>query len=171
LVFFTLHGSLFLTIKTEKEHKQRISTFIPKLWISFVSLYAITTLVTFFVSPYLFEGVLKNPIFWILLVLLAGSIIYIPVAAKAEKYFKAFVASSLTIASMVGLTAVSLFPRLVPSNIDLAYSLTVYNASSTQYTLKIMLIIALVGMPFVIGYTAFIYRVFKGKVVLTKDSY
>lgn len=58
----------------------------------------------------------------------------------------------------------SAFPVLVPSSIDLAYSLTAYNASSSPRTLTVMLIIALVGMPLVIGYTAFIYTVFKGKV-------
>jgi cytochrome d ubiquinol oxidase subunit II len=60
---------------------------------------------------------------------------------------------------------------LVPSSIDLANSLTIYNASSTQRTLSTMLIIALIGMPLVIGYTIFIYRVFKGKVIITNDSY
>ena len=74
-------------------------------------------------------------------------------------------------ASMIGLTAVSLFPRIVPSSIDLANSLTIYNASSTPRTLTVMLIIALIGLPLVIGYTAYIYRVFRGKVVLSKESY
>ena len=45
------------------------------------------------------------------------------------------------------------------------------NASSTPLTLKSMLVIALVGMPIVIAYTIFIYRVFKGKVELTEASY
>ncbi len=75
------------------------------------------------------------------------------------------------IASMIGLSAVSLFPRLVPSVTDLAYSLTIRNASSTPATLTVMLVIALIGMPIVIGYTFFIYRVFKGKVELTEASY
>ena len=75
------------------------------------------------------------------------------------------------IAVMIGLVALSLFPRLVPSSIDLANSLTIYNASSTERTLFTMLIIALIGMPLVIAYTIFIYRVFKGKVVITGESY
>ena len=62
-------------------------------------------------------------------------------------------------------------PRLVPTRPDLAASLTVYNASSTPYTLRVMLVIALIGMPFVIAYTAIIYRAFRGKTVLTSESY
>ena len=54
---------------------------------------------------------------------------------------------------------------------DLANSLTIYNASSTPRTLAVMLVIALVGMPLVILYTAYIYRTFRGRTVLTADSY
>jgi cytochrome d ubiquinol oxidase subunit II len=59
----------------------------------------------------------------------------------------------------------------VPSSIDLNYSLDIYNASSTPKTLTTMLIIALIGMPLVIAYTAAIYWVFKGKTVITEESY
>jgi cytochrome d ubiquinol oxidase subunit II len=72
---------------------------------------------------------------------------------------------------VIGLTAVSLFPRMVPSSIDLANSLTAYNASSTPRTLTVMLVIALIGMPLVIAYTAWIYKTFEGKVVITEESY
>ena len=47
---------------------------------------------------------------------------------------------------------------------DPALSLTIYNAASSQLTLTVMLVIALIGMPIVIGYTAYIYKVFRGKV-------
>ena len=60
---------------------------------------------------------------------------------------------------------------MVPSSLDLANSLTVYNASSTPRTLTVMLVIALVGMPIVIAYSAYIYRVFAGKVVITQEGY
>ena len=61
--------------------------------------------------------------------------------------------------------------RIIPSSIDLANSLTIYNASSTPRTLTVMLIIALIGMPLVIGYTAFVYKTFMGKVAITESSY
>lgn len=61
--------------------------------------------------------------------------------------------------------------RLVPSITDLAHSLTIYNAASTPRTQMVMLIIALIGMPLVIGYTDFIYWVFKGKVELSEEDY
>ena len=59
-----------------------------------------------------------------------------------------------------------MFPNLVRASNDPGLNMTLYNASSSQLTLTVMLIIALVGMPVVIGYTIYVYRVFKGKVTL-----
>jgi cytochrome d ubiquinol oxidase subunit II len=170
-VLFTMHGGIFLLLKSESKQKERIKNLIPKLWISFVVLYIATTMYTIFEAKFLFEGISGSPVFFILLLLLLTSIVYIPVGVKTEKYRTTFAASSFVVLSMTGLMALSLFPMLVPSITDLHYSLTIYNASSTERTLETMLIIALIGMPLVIGYTIFIYRVFKGKVVLNKDSY
>jgi cytochrome bd ubiquinol oxidase subunit II len=171
LTLFIMHGALYLTLKTDGELQERMTRVASAFWVGTVALYALTTSATIFVSPFLFEGMLSNPLFWVLFLLLLGSVIALPVLLKAKRFFLAFLASSAMIASMIGLSAVSLFPRLVPSVTDLAYSLTIRNASSTPATLTVMLVIALIGMPIVIGYTFFIYRVFKGKVELTEASY
>lgn len=171
LTMFVMHGAAFLAIKTEGDLQKRILRWINRAWMAFVALYLIATIATFFVAPFLFEGILVNPLFWILFPLLLGAIIYIPIATQAGKFFSAFLASAVTIVLMISLMGISLFPRMVPSSIDLGYSLTIYNASSSQRTLTVMLIIVLIGMPIVIGYTAWIYKIFMGKVVLTEDSY
>ena len=67
--------------------------------------------------------------------------------------------------------ALSLYPRLVPSSIDLQNSLTIYNSSSSLLTLQTMLVIALIGVPIVIVYSVFIHYVFRGKVEITDESY
>jgi cytochrome bd ubiquinol oxidase subunit II len=171
LTVFIMHGALYLTLKTDGDLRERMTKVASAFWVGTVALYALATSATIFVSPFLFEGMLSNPLFWVLFLLLLASVIVLPVLLKAKRFFPAFLASSAMIASMIGLSAVSLFPRLVPSVTDLEYSLTIRNASSTPATLTVMLLIALIGMPIVIGYTFFIYRVFKGKVELTEASY
>lgn len=110
-------------------------------------------------------GLLRNPLFFLLLGLALASLVAIPVWARSGSFGKAFLASSTAIAAQIGLVGLSLFPRLVPSSLDLeGASMTITNASSTQPALSAMLVIALIGMPLVIGYTIFIYRVFKGRV-------
>ncbi len=170
LVLFTMHGAIYLNLKTEGQQQNRMQIWALRTWISFVVLYLLATLTTVFVSPYLFEGTLQKPLFWIFFLLFLVALIYVPIAIKRSP-IRAFTASSIAIAGLIGITAFSMFPKLLPSNIDLAYSLTAYNASSSSRTLTTMLIIALIGMPFVIFYTVFIYRAFKGKVVLTEESY
>ncbi|MHB8580761.1 MAG: cytochrome d ubiquinol oxidase subunit II [Ignavibacteriaceae bacterium] len=171
LSFFAMHGSIYLMMKSEGSVKDKVLPYVNKLWMAFVLLYALASFFTFFEAPFQFNGLLINPLFWVLFILLLISIALIPVFVKANKFFKAIIFSSLTIISMTGLAALSLFPRLVPSNIDLDFSLTIYNSSSSQTSLTAMLYIALIGMPIVIAYTIFVYRVFKGKVEITKDSY
>jgi cytochrome d ubiquinol oxidase subunit II len=171
LSLFTMHGGLYLCMKTEGEHRDRAVSVANAMWIVFVVLYFVSTVATFFVAPSLFEGLLGNPLFWVLFLILLAAILYIPIAAKAQKYFCAFLSSSSAILAMIGLAALSMFPKLVPSSIEPIFSLTIYNASSSQRTLTVMLVIALIGMPLVIAYTAYIYRIFKGKVVITPESY
>ena len=171
LSVFSMHGSIYLMIKTEGDIKEKVQPYVNKLWMTTVLLYALTSFFTLFEAPFQFNGLLNSPLFWILFILLLVSIVLIPVFVKAQKYFRALIFSSLTIISMIGLTALSLFPRIVPSNIDLDFSLTVYNSASSKTSLTAMLYIALIGMPIVIAYTIFVYRIFKGKVVITKESY
>lgn len=74
--------------------------------------------------------------------------------------------SSLAFMSLWGILGAFHFPYLVKESNDPSLSLTIYNASSSELTLKVMLIIALVGMPIVIGYTIYFYKVFKGKILI-----
>jgi cytochrome bd ubiquinol oxidase subunit II len=171
LVMFVMHGAAYLAARTEGELQQRMARWTTGAWTVFVVLYLVVTVATFFAAPHLFEGILGNPLLWILAVVLLGSIAYVPIAVNGKKFTRAFLASAGAIASLFGLFGLSLFPRMVPSSIDLANSLTIYNACSTPRTLTAMLVIALIGMPLVIAYTAYVYSVFMGKIVITKDGY
>jgi cytochrome d ubiquinol oxidase subunit II len=66
---------------------------------------------------------------------------------------------------------VGLFPNLLVSSIDPANNLTIYNAASADNTLTVMLIIALIGMPFALLYTAGVYYFFRGKTVVEPTGY
>jgi cytochrome d ubiquinol oxidase subunit II len=64
-----------------------------------------------------------------------------------------------------------MYPDLIFSSPNPANSLTIYNAASSAKTLEIMLIIAAMGVPLVLAYTASIYWIFRGKVKLDSSSY
>ncbi len=168
---FTMHGAIYLTMKTEGSLRQRLVRLASRVWTIVIALYLVATVAAFLVASHLFAREAGGVLFWVVLLIMLGAVMTIPGSLAASRYGRAFAASCTTIAGMMGLGALSLFPRLVPSSIDLEYSLTAYNASSSPATLVSMLIIALIGMPFVVGYTIVIYRVFRGKVVITPESY
>jgi cytochrome d ubiquinol oxidase subunit II len=76
----------------------------------------------------------------------------------------AFASSSVTILMVVGTGVIGLFPNLIPSSIDTNYSLTIYNSSSSLYTLKIMTVVAFIFVPIVIAYKIWVYRIFRAPV-------
>jgi len=95
----------------------------------------------------------------------------IPRAISVNKPFYAFLSSSATIAAFTFLFGMTLFPNMIVSTVDPADNLTVARAASSETTLWIMAGVALLGMPFVLTYTATIYWVFRGKVRVGKFSY
>ena len=90
---------------------------------------------------------------------------------RRARYFGAFVASSAMILLLLVAGAIGMHPNLLISSIDPAYNLTIYNAASEANTMTVALIIALIGMPFVLLYTAGVYYIFRGKVTVEPDSY
>ncbi len=84
--------------------------------------------------------------------------------------WRSFLACSAAVAGLALAAAAALYPNLVPATVA-ARSLTVDNAHSSDLTLSVMLLVALIGMPLVLGYTAFVYWKFRGKVRLEESSY
>ncbi|MDE2228052.1 MAG: cytochrome d ubiquinol oxidase subunit II [Alphaproteobacteria bacterium] len=85
--------------------------------------------------------------------------------ALALKWDKlAVFCSGLSVAGIVATAGVSMFPFILPSSLDPSMSLTVWDASSSRTTLVIMLVATLIFMPIILLYTAFVYRVLRGRV-------
>lgn len=171
LALFTMHGAIYLAMKSEGAQQERLRRQALPAWLAVVVLYTIATIWTVVSRPELFESQTSRWPFWAMLVPLAAGLLITPGAIFGRKWITAFWASAALIIAMMGLAANSLYPNLTPSSIARIYSLTITNSSSTQYTLKTMLIIAGVGMPLVIAYTIAIYIIFKGKIKITHESY
>lgn len=90
----------------------------------------------------------------------------VPVLAGRRRHLAAFLASSLSVAATIFSAGLALFPFLLPSNLDPRSSLTVWDASSTPTTLGLMLLATAVFLPIIIAYTAWVFRVLRGRVTL-----
>jgi cytochrome d ubiquinol oxidase subunit II len=111
------------------------------------------------------------PALFLVAVLNMLAVANIPRQIYHGKEFKAFLSSCASIAALLALFAIGLFPNIVLSNPNPEFSLNIYNAASSQKTLNIMLIVAIIGVPFVLAYTISIYWIFRGKVKLDAMSY
>jgi cytochrome d ubiquinol oxidase subunit II len=168
---FAMHGSIYLYLKTEGTLQERIHGWVWRTFGFFVALYMLTTIYTLVMLPEVTRHLVTHPIGWIVVVLNVLAIANIPRAIYQNKPFYAFVSSSCTIAALIFLFGVALFPNLVVSSLNHEWNITIYNAASSQKTLEIMRTIAILGMPFVLTYTFIIYRIFRGKVNIGKFSY
>ncbi len=167
----TLHGAIYLTMKTEGEMRIGIVKKIKPLIFIFIVMYCATTVSTFIYQPHLLGVFKENVWLGIIPVMTLLLMLNIPREIHFKREFRAFLSSSGTIAFLIFLVAIGLFPNLVYSYPDPQNSLNIYNSASTKSTLTTMLIIACIGAPLVISYTVVVYWIFRGKVKLDKNSY
>lgn len=171
LVMLALHGGIYLILKVDGPVADRARALIPRLMVAtfvLITLVIAWTLLLPQAIPQNFQNRLWLGIFPLLALLAA---LYAWRQINAGRYLIAFFSSSAMIGLLIATVGAGLYPVLLPSSTDSAYDLTVYNAASAQPTLMVMLVIAVIGMPFVLLYTAGVYYFFRGKVVLDQESY
>ena len=166
-----LHGAIFLSQKAEGELLQTVTSLIPKLLIAFFVL--MTGLIgwTLLRDDELTQNFKDRP--WTILfpILAFAAIATAWLFVRRGAYLSAFLASATMIALLLGAVACGMYPVMLRSTTDSAFDLTVQNASSAKETLLVMFVIALIGIPFVLLYTAGVYYFFRGRVVLDDESY
>lgn len=171
LALFMMHGAIFLAMKTENRLYTKLTILAKNFTIFFVMTFAITTVYTLLYVPHLSDRIKSTPVFFVFPLIMMLAIANIPRLLNKGKYRYAFVSSSITIAALLIMVAVEIFPNLLYAINDPANSITVHNASSSPKTMKILLTIALIGTPLVAIYTSFVFWTFKGKVKLDEMSY
>lgn len=168
---FAMHGAIYLLMKTEGELHERLRKWINPAIVNFVVLYVIFTLATLLYVPHITEAIKHEPWFFGVVLAAVLAIANIPRCVTKGLDFQAFLSSCGAMVCLMSLFGVGMFPNLVFSEPSPENSLTIYNAASSQKTLRIMLTIACIGIPIVLAYSVSIYWIFRGKVKLGKMSY
>jgi cytochrome d ubiquinol oxidase subunit II len=168
---FAMHGGLFLYLKTEGDFHQRLRDWMWRSWGLFMVLFMLTTIAT----VAFIQGAIPNFERWpwsaVFVVAAVLAVANVPRCLYWDKPGQAFLSSSTVILCLVALFGFAIYPNLLTASNDPALSITIFTAASSAKTLTIMLIIAAVGMPFVLAYSAIIYWTFRGKVELGEHSY
>jgi len=203
LVMCMRHGALYLFFKLEGAPLDRLRRLLPWLTVALLALLTVVGLWSVYqlkhyqiMSPVVtmgpsnpllktvqgIEGAwLRNfketPLFWSAPSLAYGGILLSSFFSYYRKDGWSFFFNSLSIMGIIATVGFSLFPFLLLSSHNPSHSLTIWDASSSQLTLFIMLLATLIFMPLVLAYTTWVYRVLRGKVTAeaiqssTKDFY
>ena len=171
LALFMMHGAIYVVMKTEGGLHDKVRGWINNTIIFFIICYAITTMATLLYVPQMADVIKQHPILFIVPLLNMLAIANIPREIYHGRDWRAFLSSSCAILFLLALFGIGMFPNMIFSNPNPANSLNIYNAASSPKTLRIMLIIAALGVPAVLAYTASIYWIFRGKVKIDSSSY
>ncbi|WP_449258954.1 cytochrome d ubiquinol oxidase subunit II [Chlorobium limicola] len=165
LSIFTLHGAVFLTLKTTGDLQARAMSLAKKAWAPATLLSLAFTIYTF-IETDLFRRLGVNP--GIVPVFSVIALLSVIVLLKKNASGWAFAMTAVAIAFSTVTIFMGLFPRVLVSSLNPEWSLTIYNSSSSDYTLGIMTVVAAIFVPLVLLYQGWSYWVFRQR--LTPDS-
>ena len=155
-----LQGATFTVLKSEGALRGRAKRLTWLIGWGFLLVFSVTVVLGILCA----DGWAGRDMGWVFMVVVLVFWTLMMKASRGETDGLTFLFSSLIQAGLWGLIAAVMFPLLLRASNDASLHMSIYNSSSGRLTLTVMLIIALVGMPVVVGYTIFVYRVFRGKV-------
>ncbi|MFE2047493.1 cytochrome d ubiquinol oxidase subunit II [Streptomyces sp. NPDC059459] len=156
LTLFTFHGTVFTALKTVGEIRMRARALALR-----VGVVAAVLALAFLLWTQSDNGDGKS---LVALVVAVAALVVALLANQAGREGWSFALSGLTIVASVAMLFLTLFPNVMPSTLDADWSLTVTNASSSPYTLKIMTWLAVVATPVVLLYQGWTYWVFRKRI-------
>ncbi|MFD4257015.1 cytochrome d ubiquinol oxidase subunit II [Streptomyces sp. NPDC058534] len=156
LTLFTFHGTVFTALKTVGEIRERARALALR-----VGLVTAVLALAFLVWTQAHSGNGKS---LVALVVAVAALVAALVANQAGREGWSFALSGVTIVAAVAMLFLTLFPNVMPSTLNADWSLTVTNASSSPYTLKIMTWLAVIATPVVLLYQGWTYWVFRKRI-------
>jgi cytochrome d ubiquinol oxidase subunit II len=171
VAMMAMHGGIYLIMKTGDALQARVLRWLPRMMAIFFVLNTSVVLAVFLFQEHTMENYSGSLLLGIFPAIALVALIIAWWMVQRGRYLSGFVASSAMIALLLFSGAIGMYPNLLISTMDAASNLTIDNSASAPNTLRVMLVIALIGMPFVLAYTAGVYYFFRGKTELTAESY
>lgn len=162
LSIFTLHGAIFLSLKTDKDIAGRAHDIARRLSWPTLALVLLLVVLSYFDTD-LFSRLGVDP--GLTAIGAFGALIAVALLLNAGHDGWAFISTGLAMVFTIVTVFRGLYPRVMVSSLNPAWSLTVYNASSSQYTLQAMSIVALIFVPIVLVYQGWTYWTFRERVI------
>jgi len=166
VLVFTLYGATFLALKSRGEIEEKAQKVARRLWV-IVVVFMLGFLVATYFATDIVEQLGVNPgvvpLTGVVTILITGYFL------RQRMNGWAFASIAISIAVVVITLFMILYPRVIVSSLNEIWSLDIYNASSSDYTLKVMTVVAIIFIPIVLIYQGWSYWVFRKR--LTQDSH
>jgi len=171
LAMFTLQGAFYLTMKLEGDLLARLRAWLPRIAGAFFVLMTLIIVVMVMDDQQITQRYTQDiwPVIFPAAALGAFAVAWRMM--RSGRDFASFMATSAMIALLLVSAAIGMYPNLLISSIDAANNLTVANAASADNTLTVALVVAVIGMPFVLLYTAGVYYIFRGRTQVEPEGY
>ncbi|MDK2954876.1 MAG: cytochrome bd ubiquinol oxidase subunit [Desulfovibrionales bacterium] len=163
VLLFAVHGCLWLGIKSGGALQGRADRMAARLW-PVLAVVVVLFLAYTSAATQLFGNYLNNPALFLILAGAVAGLVFQRSWMGTARRWAAWGASALMIVCVTMFGVIGLYPAIIPSSLDPGASLTIYNASSSPLTLKIMLGVALVFVPIVLLYQAWVYKTFSHRI-------
>ena len=170
VVMVMTHGASYLIARTESTLQEKAKIWFNYSWIVLILLFILLNIVMIIFQGQLLKNYNENIIFWIFPVLTLIGMGAMKFFNQKEQYFFSFVSSASTIFSMILLVGIAIYPNLIPA-ITTGNSVSISAAANSETTLTILLIVALIGVPIILIYTFWFYRVFIIKKISQTEHY
>jgi len=171
LLTLTMHGALWVALKTDGAVRQRSIRIARAVWWALVATTIAVTIATFVVQPHVPQRLSDQPWGLIFPLLAIGGLLGIRLCLIRGRDLASFLSSCAYIVGMLTSVAFGVYPYVLPANTDAAYALTVHNAAAAATGLRIGLIWWIPGMLLVTGYFVLLYRGFAGRVPADADPH
>jgi cytochrome d ubiquinol oxidase subunit II len=171
VTLFALHGSVYLVMKTQDKLADRLDYISKIAGMLFTFSYVMLSIATLVFVPHVLDDFKETPVLFSIPVITLLLLLNERRLIVKKKYWMAFMTSAALTSLLLVTIAIGLYPNLLISTIDSAFSLTISNSAASQKSLGIILTFVMIGAPLVLIYTLFLFRTFRGKVVLDEMSY
>lgn len=152
---FALQGACWLNLRVGGDEDALL-----RVWVTAIALHALTLVSSLVAAPHLWAPY-HHPLTWIAPVVMLAALVAVPFFAKAGRARTALLASSTAIAALWGIVGQGLYPRVVPALGDASKSLTITHAAASPTVLTSLLLVLLLALTLVAGYSVFVFLRFR----------
>jgi cytochrome d ubiquinol oxidase subunit II len=162
-LLFLVHGAVWLSIKSDGDLHDRAARTASGLWPVLLVVAVVFLIASKFTTP-IYDNYTAHPPLFLLILITVLALLGVKLFLSRKNYWTAWFSSAITIIGATFFGFVGLFPNMLPSSLNPAFSLTAYNASSSHLTLQIMFTLAVIFVPVVLAYQIWVYSLFRHKV-------